>query len=398
MAPHVTFISMMKDEGPALLEWVAFQKLIGADQIIVYTNDCRDGTDAMLDRLAAMGEGITRRDNPVKPGGKPQPQALSHAQAQPDLADTDWILALDADEFLNIKAGAGRLDDLFAAVPAHVDGIVTTWRMMGSNGICDWNPGLVTECYTRGAPDAFRKGWGVKTLFRPFPNLKLGIHRPTVKGAPKQPKRHEALMALNWVNGSGRPMTRGFMDGMWRSSAATLGYDLVEMAHFAVKSREAYLLRQLRGNVNAKPDKYDATYFAVYDRNEVAHPGLTRHLPEVQDRIKAYLRDPVLAELHAQSIGWHAARMDALRSTSDYPGRMDALARASTVPFARLDDLLFVQPLAKRGKEIVADLRAKGVPDPEIARYVATSMAKLEAERDAADFAELRARGLIAPD
>jgi hypothetical protein len=38
-------------------------------------------------------------------------------------------------------------------------------------------------------------------------------------------------------------MTRQFLEGMWRSSAATLGYDLAEMAHFAVKSREAYLLR-----------------------------------------------------------------------------------------------------------------------------------------------------------
>ena len=167
-----------------------------------------------------------------------------------------------------------------------------TWRIMGSNGLVDWNPGLVIESYTRGAPDDFRKGWGVKTLFRPFPDFRFGIHRPTVKGAGRDPARRAQLSMLRWVNGSGVQMTRQFLEGMWRSSAATLGYDHAEIAHFAVKSREAFLLRQLRGNVNMKPDKYDATYFGIFDRNETEQTGLLRHLPAVRERIAEYLRDP----------------------------------------------------------------------------------------------------------
>jgi len=392
---RVTALTMMRDEAPALLEWVAFQKLIGIERIIVYTNACRDGTDAMLDRLARMDEGILHRRNPVAPGGKPQPTALSHAQTLPETVETDWLITLDADEFLNIKPGAGRVSDLLAAIPEDTQGIVVTWRMMGSNGLTDWTPGLVTEAYTRGAPDAFRKGWGVKTLFRPFPDLKLGIHRPSVKGAGKDPERKERLLSMAWVNGSGQPMTRQFMDGMWRSSAATLGYNLVELPHFAVKSREAYLLRQLRGNVNAKPDKYDATYFGIFDRNETEQTGLTRHLPELRDRIADYLRDPVLFELHARGMAWHAAQIDRLRTQPDHADRMAALARASDIPFDRLDTMLFTQPLAPRGKQMVAELKSKGVPEAEIARIVAQSVAKLEAQRDARDFAELRARGII---
>jgi hypothetical protein len=134
----------------------------------------------------------------------------------------------------------------------------------------------------------------VKTLFRPFPDFRFGIHRPTIKGAGRDPEKRAQLSFLRWVNGSGLPMTRQFLEGMWRSSAATLGYDLAEMAHFAVKSREAYLLRQIRGNVNSKPDKYDATYFGIFDRNETEQTGLLRHLPAVQDRVASYLRDPIL--------------------------------------------------------------------------------------------------------
>jgi hypothetical protein len=62
---------MMRDEAPALLEWVAFQDVIGIDRIVVYTNDCRDGTDAMLDRLGQIGAPVIRRDNPPPPTKSP---------------------------------------------------------------------------------------------------------------------------------------------------------------------------------------------------------------------------------------------------------------------------------------------------------------------------------------
>jgi hypothetical protein len=394
MAERFTALSMMRDEAPALLEWVAFQEVIGFDRIVVYTNDCRDGTDVMLDRLRWIGVPVLRRDNPSAEGEKPQPMALRAAQKDAEVLDTDWLIALDADEFLSIKVGAGRLPDLVAAVPEGTDGIVATWRTMGSNGLVDWNPGLVIESYTRGAPDDFRRGWGVKTLFRPFPEMKLGIHRPTVKAAGRDPERMTQLTALRWVNGSGRPMTRQFLEGMWRSSAATLGYDLVEMAHFAVKSREAYLLRQVRGNVNSKPDKYDATYFGIFDRNETEREALLTHAGAVRDRIADYLTDPVLAGLHRDGLAWHAGEIARLRAEPMHPRRMAKLDHMAGVPYDGLDALLFTQPLGPQGKAIVDRLRQQGMAPAEIARQVAASVSKLEAERDARDFAELRERGL----
>jgi hypothetical protein len=61
MSDRITAVTMMRDEAPALLEWVAFQDAIGIDRIVVYTNDCRDGTDAMLDRLGQIGAPVIRR-------------------------------------------------------------------------------------------------------------------------------------------------------------------------------------------------------------------------------------------------------------------------------------------------------------------------------------------------
>jgi hypothetical protein len=395
MAETFTALTMMRDEAPALLEWVAFQEEIGFGRIVVYTNDCRDGTDAMLDRLGRIGAPVVRRDNPVKAGGKPQPAALRAAGRDPAVLDTDWLIVLDSDEFLSIKAGEGRLADLVAGVPPGTEGIVATWRIMGSNGLTAWNPGLVIEAYTRGAPDDFRKGWGVKTLFRPFPGLRLGIHRPGMRGAGRDPEARARLAERRWVNGSGIPMTRQFMEGMWRSSAATVGYGLVELCHFAVKSRESFLLRQVRGNVNAKPDKYDATYFGIFDRNETAQTGLLVHAAAVRARMARYLRDPVLAGLHRDGLAWHEAQIASLSAGPGHATRMAELDRMANVSYAELDALLFTQPLGPRGRSIVDKMRGAGIPPGEIARRVAASVSRLEAERDARDFAELEARGLL---
>jgi len=52
---RITAVSMMKDEAPYLLEWFAHHMAVGFTDILVYTNDCSDGTDAMLMRLEELG-------------------------------------------------------------------------------------------------------------------------------------------------------------------------------------------------------------------------------------------------------------------------------------------------------------------------------------------------------
>ncbi|MBL4556550.1 MAG: glycosyltransferase family 2 protein [Rhodobacteraceae bacterium] len=54
----------MRDEGPYVLEWLAWHKAIGVTDFVVFTNDCTDGTDALLDRLDAAGE-VMHLPNPA---------------------------------------------------------------------------------------------------------------------------------------------------------------------------------------------------------------------------------------------------------------------------------------------------------------------------------------------
>jgi hypothetical protein len=173
-----------------------------------------------------------------------------------------------------------------------------------------------------------------------------------------------------------------------------VGYGLAEIAHFAVQGREAYLMRGDRGNVNLKPEKYDTTYFAVFDRNEVALPGLASRAPRIAAQVADWLTDPELRGLHTASCDWHAQRLATLRASPSFAARMEALARAADTPIPALDDMLFIQPLSPAGKALVDRMRAAGLPDREIAHRIAARVAELEAERDAREAHELRAMGV----
>ena len=184
VGPHgqVTAVSMMKDAGPFVIEWVAHHLAVGFSDLLVYTNDCSDGTDDMLIRLEELGLAHHRR-NDVAEGIRPQPSALTYAQAEPVVQHSDWVMVFDADEFLSIRHGDGSLDGLIAAAKAQdANGIVVTWRSFGSAGVVDWSRASVTEQYLMAAPVTWNKGWGAKALFTFDADYwKFGIHRPKIK-------------------------------------------------------------------------------------------------------------------------------------------------------------------------------------------------------------------------
>ena len=127
-SPHgqVTAVSMMKDEGPYVIEWIAHHLAIGFTDLVVYTNDCSDGTDSMLIRLEELGLCHHRR-NDIPEGIRPQPSALNYAQAEPVVQQSDWVMVFDADEFVSIRYGDGTLDDMLTATKAQgANGVVIT--------------------------------------------------------------------------------------------------------------------------------------------------------------------------------------------------------------------------------------------------------------------------------
>lgn len=369
-SPHgqVTAVSMMKDEGPFVIEWVAHHLAVGFTDLVVYTNDCSDGTDDMLIRLEELGLCHHRR-NVIPEGIRPQPSALNYAQDEPVVGLSDWVMVFDADEFLSIKYGNGTLDDMISAAKAqNANGIVVTWRIFGSGGVVDWSRAPVTEQYLMAAPQTWNKGWGVKTLFTFDPDYwKLGIHRPKMK------TRHiktEFPDRVKWLNGSGREMEDYFKFRGWRSITRTVGYDWVQLNHYAVKSVDSYAIRKMRGNVNNKADKYNGDYWSLQDRNEVRDDTMLRYTEARNRIIEQLLADPELNRLHYAALARAENRLAELKQTEAYHRLVADLAAASAVPISQI----VAKPPQARDKEKIAALMS----DVEKARG-----AKAKADRKA---------------
>ena len=310
----VTVITTMKNEGPFILEWIAYHRAIGVDNFLVFTNDCTDGTDAFHDLLQAKGI-LQHRDNPFRDTGlKPQHAALQAGEAEDIIKNADWVICMDVDEFINIKAGDGTLKALFEAV-GDANMISLTWRLFGNSDIHEFTDRPIIGDYTRCAHEMTRKphqAWGFKTLFRNIGLFKkLGVHRP--KGLNPQ-----LWEDINWVNGSGDPIPKEFFRNAWRSTQDTVGYDLVSLNHYAVRSAESFLVKRDRGRVNHVDRDQGLAYWFRMNHNVAEDHSIKRMLPALHAEMDRLLADPEIAEMHAKCVAAHRAKIDELKATENY--------------------------------------------------------------------------------
>ncbi len=355
-SPHGTLVavSTMKDEAPYVLEWVAHHLAVGFTDVLVYTNDCTDDTDTLLKHLESLDIGVHHRENEVPEGIKPQPAMLRRASDEVFLHEADWILILDADEFLCVNHPSGSLGGMVAELDAmQAQAMVLTWRIFGSAGIRDWSPAPVTDQFTRAAPEFWNKGWGTKTLFRYDPKrLRPGVHRPVIKSQFKDGDYPDSVL---WVNGSGRPLETWFKLRGWRSIRRTVGYDWAQVNHYAIKSMDAYALRKLRGNVNLKANKYNTDYWSLQDRNEVEDLRIARHRDRRDEIIAALLQDPTVRRLHEAAIARVAARLAVHKTTEDYRALVASLLAASEVPISQV----VANPPKPRDREAAREVQTR---------------------------------------
>lgn len=317
--PRFIVVTPMKDEGPFVLEWVAHNKAIGADDIVVFSNDCTDGSDALLRRLHDIGA-ITHVDNTSERSGSPQKRAYKRFLKMRIAGDDDWVIPIDADEHINVKTGDHTLQALVDAVP-DAQMISMTWRLFGNSGVETYQDRFLSDQFHHAAPEWMPRppqAWGFKTMFKRGLWDFIGVHRP------KRP-RIASMDAAHWYNGSGQPMPERYFTGQWRSMRDSVGYDLVQINHYALKSCESYLVKKLRGRAHHTGEALGLDYWNMMNQNA----SKDRSVDAVADRKKAQYdqlaADPALADLHRQCCDLHKARIAQLRQEPDTAVLLEAL-------------------------------------------------------------------------
>jgi hypothetical protein len=311
--PKTAIVGCMKNEAPYILEWVAYHRAIGVDDFLIYTNDCSDGTNEILQRLQELGI-LQHRNNDNWSGNSPQQFALDAARNEPVLKNADWIAHIDVDEFMNIRCGNGTLADFYAMVP-DASNIAMTWRLFGHSGVDKLADKLVIEQFDRCAPKYCPKPhtvWGFKTLFRNIGAYqKLSCHRPNKLSDDK-------LDQVKWVNGSGHDMTADALKNGWRSSRKNVGYDLIQLNHYALRSAESFLVKRQRGRALHVDRSIGLNYWIRMDWNDHRDVTIQRNIPRVRAEIDRLLQDDALRTLHQAGLDWHRAKAIELHGMPEF--------------------------------------------------------------------------------
>ncbi|NKX44094.1 glycosyltransferase family 2 protein [Roseicyclus persicicus] len=345
----------VRNEAPFLLEWIAYHQVIGFDTIIVASNDSDDGTDEVLQALEAAGQ-VQHIRHSVPVGQRPQANAARLVNDMGLLAEGDWALWLDADEFLNVQVGEGRLDDLIAALGPH-DGALIAWRIFGDGGNARFPGRFISDAFTGASPPMFEKNLAVKTLFRFGRGVRgfgvEGNHRPVLAGGPDsaglrflapngQPIRTKNGVHAKWMAGKDT-------GGNWGVPRAELGHALAQINHYMVRTPDVYELKKARGRgwaakvADNSNSRHTDDFYAINNRNDAEDRSILRFESEVSARMQHLLKDD------ATRLAQEAAQERAARSLApaDEPvpvtDRSEGRGDTRPTPFEPLhgDDFIF---------------------------------------------------------
>jgi len=344
--------SQVRNEAPFLVEWIAYHRVIGFDEVVICSNPSTDGTEEILAALAAAGEIRHLRAVPGPTDGALRIGSETFAR-EVGYAPGNWYLWLDADEFLNVHAGNRTVDALIAAMGERQIAPIS-WRVFGAGGNRTFPGRLISPAFTGAALPEFGSNLEVKTFFRFSAAIRgfgrYGINRPAIM--PDAGLDHDAVMV-----GNGGPALPGVRANQrWLKGAdfgksawvdpAEFGWTHAQLNHYVIRTPEHYALKRLRGRgYTANPDanglqRYTDSFYRDHDRNEA------------EDRSILHWQDAVTREM---------ARLTAL------PGVAAALERAQALVAGLLASLAApAAPLAPEGPAAQAAFPLT-LPPPEAA-------------------------------
>jgi len=325
---RITAVTCVKNEGPFLLEWIAFHRLIGVTDFLFYSNDCTDATDRLLDQLETHGL-LAHLPNPAT-NRNYQMQALKKCRRHPLIKQADWVWVADVDEFLNIHVGDHTIPALIEACGTP-QAISVSFQFMANGGIEHFQDvPVITQFLRSHNPDIWCADTAieVKSLVRgDFPLDYYGAHRPFHDEEKSQP---------DWRDGSGRrvpaPFRKRVNKRRIRAFPAKGARAFATLNHYALRSLDSYLVKNDRGDVNREHRAFDDTYWR--ERNDTAHfdDSILRYCDALNTEIARLKALVGVGALHDEAVALHRAKRDELLAQDSFR-QMQAQLRNSA-PFA----------------------------------------------------------------
>lgn len=171
--------------------------------------------------------------------------------------------------------------------------------------------------------------WGFKTMARnDGAYRKLSCHRPN-QMVPTHAN------PVRWVNGNARDITGEVAMKGWRSTRSTVGYDLLQLNHYPLRSAESFLIKRQRGRALHVDRSIGLNYWIRNDWSGARDISIQRHSARVQAELARLMDDPELARLHCEGVAWHQTKAAELRQTPEFRDLFDQVTSLTLTDMER---------------------------------------------------------------
>lgn len=260
--------AIFKNEGPYILEWIAYHQSIGVDRFYIVDNISNDGSSELLRDLHSAGI-IIRIEYKNEAGVKPQLPA--YKKIINELKDDDEFIAfIDADEFIhfsdikhNVKAITKIFDD------NDIGAVALNWAIYGSSHcIIPHKDSLVIERFDHRAPKDFPTNNHYKSVLRTSSLIDTGENAHFFKIEGKY-----VLSDLTELDN---------LTGI----SSTVSWDICRVNHYVVKSKaEFFSKKAARGRPSGKDSDLNAKFFRNHDVNTIREQYPYSFISKIKDNI-----------------------------------------------------------------------------------------------------------------
>lgn len=257
-------VSIAKNEGLYLKEWIEYHRLIGASVFYFYDNESNDNTFEVLKPY--IENGIVCY-NLIK--GKARQLDAYNDSINNHKAECRYLAFIDLDEYLYIGAEkdiTNVTNEILSKAPKGAAGIGVNWALFGNSNYKARPQGLITESYIYRSEEAFFANQHIKTICNPrmvrnyisphYPMFKLGAFSVSSDGRKR---------LWGWFN----------RDVNWAN---------IRINHYYCKSREDYLHKIGRG-LGDRIGNYDTSKYDLYNRNENLDESMLQFVNELRKRV-----------------------------------------------------------------------------------------------------------------
>lgn len=263
---EIAMVSISKNEGPYIKEWIEFHKLVGFTKFYFYDNESEDNTVEVLKPY--IDSGLV--EYTLMEGKGRQLDAYNDALAK-HKDECRWMAFMDMDEYL---MPSKPFDPIYKVVEELVDkagngaaGVGVNWCIYGSSHLEKTPQGLISENFIyRGT----EKDWGnfhIKTVCNPrLVKDYISPHYPLYKVGGYSINDSDGKRLWGWF----------CHDVKWQS---------LRINHYYSKSKEQFIQKISRG-LGDREGEYDMTRFNDFDLNSVRDEAMMMYVEKLKSNIK----------------------------------------------------------------------------------------------------------------